>query len=207
MRAAPSILLLSLVACAADREVTDPPATMRERLETATRLEVAATASGAAINAERRTDHGWAARLVDLPLTSGVVVAHADAGSVTIDQLQLAFAPVTIPATLIGHEAQLSELKLWIAAPAVAPAAWHDDDQVSAKIALPLVLSWQLSVDGLALPLGAPALPPLTVDVELTGSGARVAADVHLEAPGELWSWAGLVRLGDFMLVLGAETP
>jgi hypothetical protein len=45
------------------------------------------------------------------------------------------------------------------------------------------------------------------VTVALNGSGAHVVAELHVEAPGELWSWAGLVKLSDFMLVLGAETP
>lgn len=200
------LVALGMVACAGSRDTADGPDTMRERLEADTRLLVTAEASGAAISAQRRTGDGWAERLVDLPLVHGELVARADGGMLALDKLQLSFAPVMIPATLVGHEAQLADLRLTLAQPVAAPAVWRDDAEVSAETRMQLVLSWQLTVDGVGLPLGAPALPPLPVTVALHGSGAHVAAEVQIEAPGELWSWAGLVKLTDLMLVVDAET-
>ena len=41
--------------------------------------------------------------------------------------------------------------------------------------------------------------------IVLTGDGEHVNAEVHAHAPGELWSWAGLVKLSELQLVLGAS--
>ncbi len=56
--------------------------------------------------------------------------------------------------------------------------------------------------------IGSRALAsPLPVKLRLTGDGARVTADVRIHAAGALWSWADLVKLADFELVVGAGTP
>lgn len=111
------------------------------------------------------------------------------------------------PAPEIGHDAALSRPHLRLTAPAAATATWHGDNSAQAQATLALALSGSLTVDGVALPLGAPSLPPLAAELELAGDGSEVTAELRVHAAGELWSWADLIELSDLELVLGAGTP
>lgn len=114
---------------------------------------------------------------------------------------------IEIPATLTGHAAALTRPRLELTAPVTAAATWSGDNSAELEVDLALQLSWSLAVDGVGVQVGAPRLPPLPVQIQLTGDGARVTADVRIHAAGELWSWANLVKLSDLELVLGAGTP
>jgi hypothetical protein len=183
---------------------------MRARLATETPLYVAASGSAGAITAQLKTVTGWNDGLVDLKLDGGELVARAaQSGTITLHRLELGLETITIPATVIGHQAALTRPHLRLAAPAELTTMWNDDDnaEATATATLDLELSWVLTVDGVGLPLGAPDLPPLSVKLELSGNGEQVTAELRLHAAGELWSWADLVKLSDLALVLGADTP
>jgi hypothetical protein len=212
MRAA--LLMLSvmcsgtLVACTAQERSSAEPMSMRERLTTETHLYVATSGSAGAITAQRRTDTGWAEQLVDLKLDGGeLVTGAARGGMITLTGLEIGFQTIAIPATVIGHEAQLTKPHLHLAAPTAVTAAWSGDDSAEAGAELDLELTWSLTVDGASLPIGAPDLPPLPVKLQLIGDGARITAEIRVHAAGEVWNWADLVKLSDLELVLGAATP
>ena len=82
---------------------------------------------------------------------------------------------------------------------------WTSENEAHLTAMLDLTLSWELSLNGSPTRLGSPALPPIPVEIVLTGDGSHVAAEIRAHAPGELWTWAGLIRLGELELVLGAD--
>ncbi|HEU0030582.1 MAG TPA: hypothetical protein VFQ53_08115 [Kofleriaceae bacterium] len=171
---------------------------------------VTADSAGAITAARRSTTEpdGWLSGLVDLHMSSGEVVVSADdAGAVTLDRLGLAIEPITIPPTVIGHGATLTNVRVELAAPVVLDAEWVDDDEVHATGSIELQLSWSLTVDGSTSGLGSPHLPAVPVDVTITGDGPFVQSEVRIHAPGELWTWASLVKLEDLELILDAQTP
>jgi hypothetical protein len=208
MRARCLFLALTLAACGDNTRPADiGPGSMREQLAAETRLLVATGDSAGVITAQRKTDHGWAARLVDLQLDSGAIALRADGGGATVLALELWFRPVQIPSTLVGRDAELRNIRLRLAAPAPATMAWHADDDAELAARLELALSWSVTVDGAGLPLGAPELPAIPVAVQLTGDGAGIDAEVRIGGAGDLWSWADLVKLNDLQLVVRARTP
>lgn len=207
-------MLLLLVSAACNPEVRDtaepPPASMREQLIAGdTRLLLSAADSAGTITAQRKLAGGaWEAGVVDLKVDNGELVASADArGTVTIERFAVGLAPIVIPPEVFGREAALSNVRAELAAPAEVTTTWVDDDQARVTATLDLAFSWALTVDGSTAQLGSPDLPPVTLDVELAGDGSFVHADVRAVAFGELWSWAGLVKLEDLNLVIVAATP
>ena len=70
---------------------------------------------------------------------------------------------------------------------------------------LDITLSWTLTLGGSPAPLGSPKLPPVPVEIVLTGDGQHVTAELRAHASGELWSWAGLIKLSELSLVVGAD--
>jgi hypothetical protein len=197
---------LAAVACASPAASTEP-ASMRERLSIDTPMYIAASDSAGAITAQLRTGTGWDDGLVDLKLDSGKLIAHASpGGAVTLTALEVELQTITIPASVIGHEAELTRPHLQLTAPIEASTTWTDDNHADATATVALALSWSLTVDGVGLPLGAPSLPPLPVTLTLTGDGDRVTAELRVHAAGEVWSWADLIKLSDLELVVGAGT-
>jgi hypothetical protein len=208
MRVVAVLLPLAIVACASHEPATPELASMRDRLATDTPLYITAGESAGAITAQLKTATGWDDGLVDLELDGGQLVARtAPGGTITLTAVELGFKDITIPSSVVGHEAVLNRPRLRLTAATDATTAWTDDDNAEAAATLDLELSWSVMVDGVALPLGAPHLPPLPVKLQLTGDGARIAAELRLHVTGEVWSWADLVKLSDLDLVLGADTP
>lgn len=206
MRAVVAVPVLMLAACG-DNAGRPEPISMRERLATDTPLFITASASAGAVTAQMRTSTGWEDGLVDLKLAGGELVARAGAdGGLALTGLTLELDTIEIPAELTGHAAELTRPQLRLAAPVELAAAWQGDDAAGVDAVLAFDLSWALTVDGVGLPLGAPSLPPLPVKLELSGDGSRIAAELRVHAPGELWSWADLIKLTDLELVLGADT-
>jgi hypothetical protein len=201
-------LLLCSACTASVATPDDPPDSVRERLERDdTQLLMSPADSRGVITAGRRTSDGWQTGIVDLHVESGELVLSADSsGAITLQHFALALAPIDVPASVIGHGAQLSQVRLDVAKPVRVDASWTDDNDSHGKVELDLVLSWALVVDGSTAPLGAPNLPAVPGELVLTGDGSVVHAGLRIHAPGELWSWAGLVKLEDLELVLAART-
>jgi hypothetical protein len=207
MRAGVSLLVL-LAACKPE-PATGPeaPATVRDRLAAPTQLVVSASQSHGSIVASRYSSGAWRSQEVPLAVDMGDLTATADRnGVLTVSSLELAIAPIEIPSTVLGHAATLTQLRLGLVAPVSLPATWSDDDQAHAAASLELQLSWSLTVDGTALPLGAPKLPPIPVTVDVSGDGGFVMAQADANAPGDLWNWADLVKLSNLSLSLDAST-
>ena len=202
------LLFVVLLACTSVPGSGPAPASLRERLATETHLFVAASDSAGAITARRKTDTGWNDQRVALALDSGELVASAARdGNLMLSMFELGFRPVTIPASVLGHEAELTNLHVRLVAPTAATAIWSGDDRASATATLDLQLSWWLGVDGVGLPLGMPRLPPVALTLTLSDDGSGAAAELGVTAAGALWSWAQLVELSDFGLSLVARTP
>jgi hypothetical protein len=202
------LLLLTLAACGDDTVLAEvEPGSMRDRLATRTELFVAAGGSAGVITAQRRTDQGWATRLVDLRPQGGALAVAVQGGGITLIALELGLGPVAIPSTLVGRDAELRDIRLLLAAPTHATPTWNHDDDAELAADLDLALSWSVTIDGTGLPLGAPELPRLPVTVQLIGDDAGVDAEIRIRRDGDVWSWADLVKLSDLQLVLRAHTP
>lgn len=205
-RLALASVLFTIPACAT--AVTDPPGSaaaptsLRERLADTTQLQVTAPASGGQITVERHVAEGWEPSLIAFGIENGELLVSAAADGVTVEGIQVSFAPFALPdGVFTGHEAQLTNVRLDLAHPTTVPAVWTTDDELTIQADLELALQWQLQLDGGApTSLGAPELPRVPVTITLTGDGSHVAADVTARAPGEVWAWAGLVRLSEFQL-------
>lgn len=202
-------LLLALSACSTHlaEPPAAPPASLRERLEAPTQLQVNAADSGGAITAERRVGTGWEAGLVDLAIENGELIVSSDArDALTVDGLQIVFEPLEIPQGVFGRaDAQLTHVRIDLMSEHRAPARWTSDNEAHLTAMLDIKLSWTLSLDGSPVPLGSPKLPPVPVEVTLTGDGEHVSAELRAYAPGELWTWAGLFKLSELQLVVGAD--
>ena len=206
-------LLLLLASAACNNDLSTPPevsapASVRERLEDQTQLLVTAGASGGAITAERHVAGGeWMGGTVDLQIENGELLVAADAANtLTIDGLQVTFKPLQIPPGVFGgKDAQLTHVRVDLKNALRGPATWVSDNEVHMNADLDLALSWELALDGSPAPLGSPKLPRVPVELVLVGDGEAVTAELHAHAPGELWSWANLVKLSDLELVLDAS--
>lgn len=180
---------------------------MRERLMAQTHLFVATQDSAGTITARRRLTTGWAEGLAKLRIEGGELVVSTDEDdNLVINALELAFQAVTIPPSVLGREAQLTDLHLRLTAPTHAMSTWDGDADARATAPLDLELSWSLAFDDTRLPLGIPRLPLLPASLHFVGDGVQIAAEIRVHAPGELWNWADLVKLSDLELALRAKT-
>jgi len=207
-----SALLLLLACSACNPQVPAPgeapsPASVQERLLDDTRLLLSSADSAGSLTAERHVQEGWMAGLVDLAIDNGELVVTADDETLTITTLAVGFQPLDIPVEVFGgHMAQIKDLRVELAHPVIAPATWRSKDEVHVNANLDVKLTWALAIDGSPAPLGSPKLPPVPVELVVTGDGEHVHAEVHASAAGELWSWASLVRISDLALILDASS-
>jgi hypothetical protein len=205
------IVVLALAACGAEgAPAGTPPASVRERLETqATRLLMSSADSAGTVTASLRGHEGWQAGLVDLSVSDGELVVSADAsGAITIERFGIGLAPIAIPESVFNNPAELRDTRVTLREPVVvAMPTWAaDDDAADATAKLALELTWAISIDGSTIPLGSPDLPPVAVELALSGSGEVVQGELRLAQQGELWSWADIVKLENLSLVLSAST-
>jgi hypothetical protein len=202
------LLLLAFPACTTAPEVPDlASGSLRDQLAHEADLLVIASDSSGAITAQRKTKAGWDQQRVALTVTSGeLVTAPGRADHLTLTALELDFAPVLIPSTVLGHDAELTDLHLRLPGPVPVLPTWSSDDETQATTTLDLTLSWTLAIEDNQLPLGAPKLPPIPVVLRLTGDGAVITAELGVHASGELWRWADVIKLSDLELVLRART-
>lgn len=200
------LVSISVVGCTnTPSGAPDIAASVRERLEMEeARLWIAPIEIAGVITAERRTSEAWTGASVDLGIENGELIVSAEGEEVIVEGFQLAFAPLRLPEGLFGGQtAELTGVRIDLAEATRAPGAWTGENAARFTAALDLAIHWTLELDGVPAPLGSPALPPVPVEVTLMGDGATVAAELRLHAAGELWNWAGLVRLSE--LQLGVE--
>ena len=181
---------------------------VRDRLEDGTtRLFVGPAGSTGTITARRWTSSGWIEGNTPITIESGEVAAKVDAnGVLTLDTLIVDFAPIEIPEEVFKKPAQLDDVKISLTKPASAPAVWTSEDDATATLTLDLDFDWLIAINGGKTPLGTQHLPPVTIDVVLTGGGDHVDAALTLRASGELWNWAGLLEMTELELSLSAAT-
>ncbi|MEO8705995.1 MAG: hypothetical protein ABI867_38555 [Kofleriaceae bacterium] len=201
--------LSGLSACAAEvGSAAEPePASVRERFERGETLAIEAPASAGAITAQRRANGGWEAGLVDLAIERGELIVSADGeGAISLDHLAIGVGPIAIPEDVLGYGVQLVDVEVSLVRPVRMVTEWDGDDESTAHADLELALTWSLENHGSTSPLGSPMLPPLPVELAITGSAEHVHAELRVRAPGELWSWADLIKLEDLTLIVVAST-
>ncbi len=181
---------------------------VRERLADApTRMVVGTDGSSGSITARRWTPTGWVEGTTEVTIESGELVAKADeSGRLTIEKASVSLAPIEIPEEVFHKPAQLDDVRLTLTDAATADATWTGDDDVTATFTLELDFDWSIAIDGKKTPLGTQHLPPVTVDLMLTGGGDHVDASFAMHADGELWNWADLLKMTSLDLSVSAAT-
>ncbi|MDB4959557.1 MAG: hypothetical protein JWO36_7126 [Myxococcales bacterium] len=202
-------LLLLASACASSPPSGEPTySSVRDRLERSpTRLLIGAAGSTGSITARRYTHDGWVDGLTPLATSNGELTAHLDqAGLLELSAFDVGVDPIEIPDSVFGKPAQLRDVRVTLTSRPAAAPQWTDSDDATATIMIDLDLSWSIMVNGGTAPLGAQHLPPIAADLTLTGAGDHIDAKVSLHAMGELWSWAGLMKLSELQMSLAAAT-
>jgi hypothetical protein len=210
MRTLLALTLLSTAACAssAPGEGGADYDSVRDRMtDGSTRLYVGAEGSSGMITARRYTSAGWVSGDTAVTIQNGEIAAKVDArGTLTVEHLEVALAPIEIPEDVFKKPAQLDDVRLTLRKPASAPTVWTTADDAHATLTLELDFDWSIFINGGKTPLGTQHLPPVTIDVAITGAGDHVDASVALAASGELWNWAGLIEMTKLELSLSAAT-
>jgi hypothetical protein len=205
-----AFLLPVLGACANATAPAGAPefTSVRDRLSQPTRLYIAPGTSTGAITASRYTSDGWVDGTTPLTVANGDLTAVLDHdGKLDVSQLLIAVDSIAIPDSVLGKPAELNDVKLTLAPQhSLANVVWQSDDDATLTLTLALDLSWRLGVGTDSASLATQHLPPVTVDVMLTGGGDHIDASLALDAQGELWSWAGLFKLTRLELALAAAT-
>jgi hypothetical protein len=209
MRSGLFLILASTAACTPD--MLDPnddvpaPSSVRERLEDRTRLLVSRDASTGSITAEKKNGDVWDTGTIALPYENGEIEFSSDANdALTIEGLQINFEDIPLPDTLFGgRSATLTGVRVELADAVRAQATWSGDNDVALVAELSLELHWAVNIGGSATELGSPKFPKVPVGIRLVGDGDRVDASLSAYVEGELWSWAGLLKLRE--LELGVE--
>ena len=139
------------------------------------------------------------------------LLAHADSLRVTnsllaarIDQMNLQAKYLMQDQKKVGPN--LKDVRVKLTDAVSGQTTWTSDDDATVTLTLELDLDWSIAVNGSQTPLGTQHLPPVPVDVMLTGAGDHIDASIGLHASGELWNWAGLLELTGLELALSAET-
>lgn len=207
-----TLLALTLFATACTTNASIGPGSydsVRDRLSDApTRLVIGGAPSTGTVTARRWTAGGWIEGDTALTVESGELAAGVDSsGAVSLVAFEVGMAPIEIPEEVFKKPAQLSDVKIKLLEAASGAARWsNENNEATARLTLKLDLEWSISVNGGKTPLGAQHLPPVDVDVTLSGDGEYVGATLGLAASGELWNWAGLLQLTHLELQLGAAT-
>lgn len=205
-----AFLAFALFATACTNAPGGSPAydSVRERLHDGpTRLYVGAEASTGSLTARRWTPAGWVEGDTAVTIESGELSATVDdRGTLKLDKLVVALAPIDVPEQVFKKPAQLTDVTLTLTTAAEAETQWTSDDDATATLALDLDFDWAITIDGAKTPLGTQHLPPVTIDLSLAGGGDHVDASIALVAEGQLWNWADLLQMTALELTLTAET-
>lgn len=208
MRFALAFVLLASACASRSGTDLDTYDSVRDRLETKpVRLYVGSEGSEGLISARRWTNAGWVAGDTAITITSGELEASADQdGRLTMSTFEVGVDSIDIPEEVFKKPAQLTDVKLELTAAASADTTWTSDDAATLTVMANLDFSWTIKVDGNKTPLGKQHLPPVPVDLTLSGDGEVVGASIGLHASGELWDWAGLLQMTALELSLSAES-
>jgi hypothetical protein len=195
-------------ACATGDDLA-APSNVRDLLERgAPDLAVATAESAGTVSAARKSDGEWVPSLQDLAIQAGTVAVSAEAdGTLVLDDVSLDIGTIEIPETVLGYPVQLTDIHIGLVAPVKCLAEWSAlGDEAHCNATVDLSLDWSLVNHGSTSPLGSPDLPPVPVEIVVTGTGSSVHAELRVLAPGNLWDWAGLIRFDDLSLVVAADS-
>ena len=181
---------------------------VRDRLaDGPTRLYVGSDGSTGSITAKRKTSDGWAEGVTQVTIDGGEVSAKVDShGALTVDRLTVSLAPIEIPEDVFKKPAQLDDVRVSLTAPAHADVQWTSDNDATFTLPLMLDFDWSIHINGSNTPLATQHLPPVSIDVVVTGAGDHIDASLSLQATGELWNWANLLEMTSLDLSLAAGT-
>jgi hypothetical protein len=181
---------------------------VRDRLSDGpTSLSVARAGSTGTITARRWTHDGWVEGQTEITIENGELLGSVNPlGNLSVKNFEVGVAPIDIPQEVFGKPAKLTDVRVRLASPLTGALAWTSDDDATAQLTLSLDLDWSIEVNGNQTPLGTQHLPPVPVDLVITGGGDHIDASINLNATGELWNWAGLLKLTGLELSLSAET-
>ena len=181
------------------------PSSVRERLADRTRLLVSRDTSTGSITAEKKTGDAWDTGTIALPFDNGEIELSSDAtDALTIEALQINFGDIALPDSLFGgREASLTDVRVELAESVRASATWANANDAALVDELPLELHWAVTIGGSVTQLGSPEFPKVPVGIRLVGDAEHVDASLSAYVEGELWSWAGLIKLRE--LELGVE--
>lgn len=204
-----SSLLSTSLAISACADPSEAPLSVRDRLASAeTQLPALSAESSGSITAKRRTSDGWASGTAAISVEHGELTLVADKrGGLSIEHLALDLGSIELPRSLLGYEARLTDIHLRSGRPTAGSTQWTGDDLARVTAQLPLELTWSLTIRGEPSPLGAPRLPPVPIELVLTGDADTLRAELSARSPGVLWSWADLLKLEDLTLFVTASTP
>jgi hypothetical protein len=181
---------------------------VRDRLSDGpTRLSIGSTESSGSITARRWSTSGWLEGVSAVTIDSGVVSASVDArGALNVDKLEVYLGSIPLPDDVFKKPAQLDDVQMRLLNAASAEAQWASADDATAQLTLDLAFDWSIQIDGKKTPLGRQKLPPVVIDLALTGGGDHIDASVTLDANGQLWNWADLIQMTSLELTLAAAT-
>lgn len=208
MRTFLALTLFAAAACTSNAPAGSSYDSVRDRMSDGpTRLYVGPAGSTGSITARRWTPSGWVEGVTPVTIESGELAAKIDArGKLTLDTFAVGLAPIDVPEDVFKKPAQLDDVRVTLTKPTSADVTWTSDDDATATLTLDLDFDWSIVVNGGKTPLGTQHLPPVTIDVTLTGGGDHVDASISMQANGELWNWAGLLEMTALELSLAAET-
>ena len=197
-----------LVACTSASAPDASYNSVRERLASSpTQLLAQPAASSGSISATRYGVDGWHPGTAAFSIANGEIVATVDgAGAFEMRTLDASVDPIEIPPDVFGKPARLQDLRMQLASRPTAMTAWADADDATVTATIDLDVSWSIAIADTVLPLSTQHLRALPVELSITGGGDHVDAIVSLHASGELWNWAGLVKLTDLEVTLDTAT-
>jgi hypothetical protein len=199
--------ILFLAACTSSEAFDPPPASVRDRLaaDGASLVVVGDHSTGSIVARLWRAT--WEDYAVELGVGAGEIAVSADAaGGLVVEELTLDLAPIDLSTEVFDEPTRLVDLHVSLAtAPPVAATTWHDANTAAATTTVTLKLAWSLAVGDRITPLGPLTLPNLPLELTVAGDTDHVEAGLALQADGTLWSWAGLIELGDLSLAITAR--
>lgn len=208
MRTALALVLFATACTSASPGGPDTYDSVRDRLHSEpTRMFIGSDGSTGTVTAKRWTADGWVEGVTPITVSSGELRASVDDhGTLTLAAFEVGVDPIEIPEDVFKKPAQLTDVRVKLTAATAGDTTWTGDDDATTTLSLGLDLDWSITVDGARTPLGTQHLPPVPVDLTLTGAGDHVDASIGLHASGELWNWAGLLELTGLEMALSADT-
>lgn len=189
----------------APADVGEP--TLRERLDgEALSFALEPAVGSALVQVSVRRELGWHTWPLSLDLVDGELALDA-AGGLALDRLALRFDDLVIEGVdaAPGGRLHLVDVSLTSAAPAaVAETVWSGGDRrLDATVPIDLVLAWSTrGASGDVVPLGSQRLAGVELHLgALDRDGAEPEVGLSVVRTGELWQWAGMVKLENATLL------